>query len=90
MADMKTMDTEAGHTVINAFSSNTDFLNTMFSALQTNSNNLLETWNGTSKTQFEGAWSDFTAAVNTLKQSLDTMKNNLQYEVRQVEETFAS
>lgn len=90
MADMKQMDIEAGHTVLNAFSSNTDFLNTMFTTLQSSTNNVLETWNGNSKTQFEGAWSDFTTAVNTLKQNLETMKNNLQYEVRQVEETFAS
>jgi WXG100 family type VII secretion target len=90
MADMKQMDVEAGHAVINNFTSYTDFVTTMYNTVQTAMDNLLSTWNGKSKDQFDATWSEYTTSVNNLKQHLDTLKTNLQFEVRQVEETFNS
>ncbi len=88
MADMKQMDVEAGDIVINGFTSYTDFVTTMYTTVQAAMNNLVSTWNGKSKDQFDAAWDEYTTSVNNLKQQLDTMKSNLQFEVRQVEETF--
>jgi uncharacterized protein YukE len=88
MSDLKQLDIEAGRAVVSAFATNNDFLATMLSSVQSAANTVLETWNGTSRAQFESVLSDFVTTVNLLKQNLEAMKNNLQNEVIQVEDAF--
>ncbi len=83
------MDIEAGHSVVSAFHTQADSLTTMQSTLKSAMDNLISTWHGNSKGQFEGAWSEFTSLLEQIKQMLETMRSNLDFEVRQVEETFS-
>ena len=83
------MDIESGYGVVNAFLTQADSLNTMQSTLQGAMDNLMSTWHGNSKAQFEAAWSEYVTTLQNLKQTLETMRTNLNFEVRQVEEAFS-
>ena len=83
------LDIEAGYGVVSSFLNQADALTTMHSTLQTAMDNLISTWHGNSKAQFESAWSEYTTQLQNIKQTLEAMRSNLDFEVRQVEEAFS-
>ena len=90
MADLRSMDVEAANATVTAFSGHADFLASMYAAVKAAADGHSATWNGQSKAQFEGAWTELTTAVNGLQQRLGEFKERLAAEIRQVEETFSA
>ena len=89
MSNLKQMDVEAGYAAVNAMTSHSDFIEGMFTTLTASMDNLIGTWHGSSKTQFESTWAEYVSAVTQIKQQLQTIQANLQTEVQSVEEVFS-
>lgn len=88
MADMKQMDVAAGHAAVQAMGKQGESLRQMQATLSAAVESLAETWNGTSKTQFQGTWEEYLGQVRQASSTLEQMQANLGAEVRQVEEAF--
>ena len=89
MANMKTMDIEAGYAAVAACGAGCDAIGAMFNAVKGDMDNLAGSWHGNSKTQFDPVWEQFASFTNTLTQRLAGIKDNLAREVAEVESAFS-
>lgn len=87
---MVRMDLDAASAAISACQSTETELTSVRTSLVQQANELLGTWNGNSKGQFESTLSEYTARAQKLEGMLQELRNRLTAERSEVEGTFSS
>ena len=80
------MNIEAGKTAIRVLSTFKEELQQTAQQLQQSGGELMSSWYGTSKTQFDDVWAQFTSALTSHMQGLHDLTMQLAKEVQQMEE----